>query len=90
MDKEKNNRLNRVISQIAIQEGTSEREVRNAMQEAIKAGFENPDPLVRARWEQISTEGKAPTPEAVILWVIGRIAQMRSERGEPDKQEQVR
>lgn len=90
MDKEKNNMLNRIISQIAIQEGTSEQDVRNAMQEAIKAGFENPDPLVRARWEQISTERKAPTPEAVILWAISRIAQMRSDRDELDGQEQVR
>lgn len=82
MDKEKNNVLNRVISQIAIQEGISEREVQNAMQEAIIAGFENPDPLVRARWEQISIEGKAPTPEAVILWAIGRIAQSLYEDGD--------
>lgn len=90
MDKEKNNVLNRVISQIAIQEGISERKVRNAMQEAINAGFENPDPLVRACWGQISIEGKAPTPEAVILWAISRIAQMRTERSESDGQEQVR
>lgn len=90
MDNEKNSMLNRIISQIAIQEGISKREVQNAMQEAINAGFENPDPLVRARWEQISIEGKAPTPEAVILWAISRIAQMRSDRDELDGQEQVR
>lgn len=89
MSKGKNNMLNSVISKIAIQEGISEREVRNAMQEAIIAGFENPDPLVRSRWEQISNEGKAPTPETVILWAIGIIAQMRSDEGKSDGQEQV-
>lgn len=82
MDNEKNSMLNRIISQIAIQEGISKREVQNAMQEAINAGVENPDPLVRARWEQISIEGKAPTPESVILWAIGRIAQSLCEDGD--------
>lgn len=79
----KNDMLSSVIKVIAKREGISTQEVRAAMQEAIQEGFNNPNPVVHSRWEEISSEGSVPNPEAVILWAVDRIVELSADENEP-------
>lgn len=63
-----------IFQQIARQEGTTAEQVYKDIQEAINAGFENPDPHVQAVWKEISFKGPRPTPEEVISYMALRLA----------------
>lgn len=60
--------IQKIIAQIARREGITEAEVRSAMQEALQAGFRNPDPAIQAAWRQIPMKGNSPRPEEFIAW----------------------
>lgn len=65
--------LGNMISRIAQKEGVCESEVLDAMKDAIRLGFQNPDPAVQRCWQQIPTSEKIPTPEDVILWAAQKV-----------------
>ena len=69
-------KYSKAIKQIARQHGVSEEIVYNEMKEAIKAGYNNPDPAVQAYWKQIGCDGE-PTPEKLIEILAGRIGRMK-------------
>ena len=56
----------KVIKKVAKENNISEKEVREEMLKAIRAGRENPDPEVQARWNELFPDGKEPTPEEFI------------------------
>ncbi len=64
------------IKMVALQNGTSEDEVYQEIGRAIGSGLSNPDPEVKEMWRQISCQGKTPTPEDVILYVIESLSDM--------------
>ena len=63
-----------VIKKVANAHGVSEKEVREEMLMAIRAGRENLDPNVQAMWNRLFPDGKEPTPEEFIK-VIAEILQ---------------
>lgn len=63
-----------IFRQIAKKEKTTVEQVYKDMQEAIDAGFDNPDPEVRAVWKGIPFKGARPTPEDVISYCALRLA----------------
>lgn len=58
--------VNKLLKNMAQKEGTSVEEIRKEMQKAIDAGFDNPDPAVRAKWTEMWGEGKKPTVDEFI------------------------
>lgn len=65
--------LGKIIARVAQKEGVCENEVLDAMKDAMRAGFQNPDQDVQRCWQQIPTSGKVPTPEEVILWAVQKV-----------------
>ncbi|MDD3250950.1 MAG: sporulation initiation factor Spo0A C-terminal domain-containing protein [Lachnospiraceae bacterium] len=63
-----------IFKEIARKEGTTVEAVYQNIQEAIDAGFDNPDPAVQAAWSQIPFSGSRPTPEEVISYYALRVA----------------
>lgn len=59
-----------IIAQVAKNNGTSVEKVRNDMQEAISAAYENEE--TKERWDEIFGKGVKPTPEEFIV----RLGQM--------------
>lgn len=57
---------NDILTRLALQNGVSVPEIRKEIEQAIKAGMENPDPEVRESWHTIPRKGKIPTVEEVI------------------------
>ena len=64
----------KVIRQIALEHGKSEKEVRQEMMIAITAGMDNPNPLVQRQWADIPWRNSKPTVEEFIAWTA-RIVQ---------------
>ena len=62
------------LETVALREGKSVREVRDAIYDAIKCGMENPDPNVKKLWDSIPRTGDAVEPEDLIAWAITQIA----------------
>jgi len=63
------NAAKNAILKVAICEGKTVEEVREAMIEAIEIAIHSPEEEVRARWAQIPCKGTIPTPEEVIVWI---------------------
>ncbi len=64
-----------IFREIASREGSTVDEVCKDIQEAIDAGFDNPDPAVQAAWRMIPMKGPRPTPEEVITYCALCVAQ---------------
>ncbi|MBE6811076.1 MAG: hypothetical protein E7521_08500 [Ruminococcaceae bacterium] len=62
-----------IIRQIAKEHGVSPEEVKRDMQYAIKEAMKSTDPIARAHWAKISPNGKEPTIEQFLTYVIGQI-----------------
>ena len=58
-----------ILERIALENHTTPDAVCREIQNAIDAGFENPDPHVRAFWKQLDYKGDRPTPEEVVLGI---------------------
>lgn len=69
-----------ILNRIALDNGTTPEQVYAEMQEAIDAGYSNPDPSVRAAWASIEFEGEKPTPEDLISYAASIIKADRSNR----------
>lgn len=65
--------MSNYIDAVAAMSGVSPADVRRDIEEAIKAGYSNPDPAVRAYWEKIPKKGKIPTPEEVIAFTAKQV-----------------
>lgn len=62
-----------VLKRVAKAHGVSEKEVREEIKIAIKAGRENPDPQARMMWDKFFPDGKEPTPEEFIKVIAGEV-----------------
>lgn len=62
--------LNRIFKQIAVENGVSDEQVRQDIQEALDEGWNNSDEKVQAYWRKIPTKHKKPTLEEVILYMV--------------------
>ena len=65
-------RVEAAISAIARKERISRKEVLRNMQEAIDAGFYNPNPAIQAEWAKIPYRGMKPTPQEVIAHIAAK------------------
>jgi len=63
----------KVIKKVAKAHKISEKEVREEMLKAIRAGRENPDPNVQAMWNKLFPDGRKPTPEEFIKTIADSV-----------------
>ena len=63
----------KVIKKVAKAHGVSEKEVREEMQKAIRAGRESSDPNAQAMWNKLFPDGKEPAPEEFIRVLAGEV-----------------
>ena len=68
MTKENMKIARRAITQIAHKDGVSEEYVRKQMQVAMLNGLCSSDPMIKAYWQSIPTDGEIPTPEEFIIF----------------------
>lgn len=61
---------NDIFEKVARQYNTTADEVYEEIQKAIDAGFDNPDPDVQNEWKKMNIQGKRPTPEEVIEYLV--------------------
>lgn len=62
-----------LLEEIAAQEGTTPEDIRFHMQEAVDAGFGNPDPEVQAAWSKVPFSGERPMIEDLIAYCMASI-----------------
>ena len=62
-----------IYEKIAEKYNTTPEEVRRAMQIAIDAGFDHPDPDVQKGWKKMTLKGNRPTPEEVINFAVKQL-----------------
>lgn len=60
-------KFQRILERIALENNTTAEAVYREMQQAIDAGFDNPDPEVQERWKLLGYNGKRPTPEDLVM-----------------------
>lgn len=60
-------KMRRIMEQIAAQEHTTPEEVYQDIQNTIDGAFSDPDPSIRAAWNNYFPSGKKPTPEEFII-----------------------
>lgn len=63
----------KAISELAKREGVSEDEIRRDIQVVIDMGMANPDPKVKALWDEMISKGIKPTPEKLIVYLAEKI-----------------
>ena len=74
--------MRKIYRQIARENGVSVKEVRNEIQEAICAAYQNPpeDGVTAAYQGKIPCRRDIPTPEEVICFITGEIQRNRVKR----------
>lgn len=73
-------RAKKAIKEAAKLDGIDEKKYMKNLQEAIDAGFDNPDADVQAVWKNIPLEGDRPTPEEVICFLVKEVKRLNKER----------
>lgn len=63
----------KAIGEIAVKEGVSVEHVKAQIKACIQAGLADPDPSVRATWNEIPRSGDIPTPEELVAWAACRV-----------------
>ena len=63
------NKLDRIISQIAKANRSTPEKVRKDMQEAMDTAMRNPDPRVQAKWASIPKQGEVLTLEEFVEYM---------------------
>lgn len=69
-----NQRLKKIIHQIAKENGTTPQEVKQEMHIAIRAAMQSSDPQAQALWKEIAPDGKEPSIEeffAILIQIYG-------------------
>lgn len=61
--------MDRLLMQLAEMEHTTPEEVRREMQMGLDEALNNPDPVIRARWETIPRRGERVTLEEFIEYM---------------------
>lgn len=61
-----NKKIDKILKQVAINNGVSVEEVRKEIENAINMGKSNADPLIQRQWEMMGLKDKIATPELVI------------------------
>ncbi|WP_313181522.1 sporulation initiation factor Spo0A [Lacrimispora sp.] len=61
-----NKKIDKILKQVAINNGVSVEEVRKEIENAINMGKNNADPLIQRQWEMMGLKDKIATPELVI------------------------
>lgn len=77
MSKKKN--FTHIFERIAAEHNTTVEEVRQEIEAAILAGFNNPDPKVQEQWAKIPRRGDIPTPDELITYVVRQAKQNDAE-----------
>lgn len=67
-----------VFNEVAKKCRTTPDEVRNEIQQAIDEAFNNPDPEIRRRWENVPRKGDKPTAEEFIKYMSCEIMKRRN------------
>ncbi|MGC4018691.1 MAG: hypothetical protein QM793_05320 [Muricomes sp.] len=65
----KQKKAEKMLRTMAAREGVSVHTVRAQIQKAIDIGMSDPDPLVKAFWDNIPHKGERPSPEEVICFL---------------------
>lgn len=65
--------FDKIIRQIAKNNGVSPETVRKEIQEAIKIGKASTDPLVQLNWNRISPTGKEPTIDEFLTYIVSSV-----------------
>lgn len=65
--------INKILNQIAANEGINVEDVKIEMQKAIDEGEKNPDPAVKACWANIPKHGEKHTLEEIIEFLARSI-----------------
>ena len=60
-------KLEQILKRIADQYHTTPQNVRQDLQEVIDTGWENPDPVIHARWQMIG-RGKKPSVQELVFF----------------------
>ena len=71
-----NGEMERILRQIAENNGMSIVDVRREIELAIEEARENPDVSIQAFWKSVPRKGDKPTIEEVILHIAGIIDEM--------------
>lgn len=65
--------LNKILEQIAMQNGVSVSQFRQDIQEALDEGWNSSDENVKEYWHKIPTKHEKPTFEEIILYIINSV-----------------
>jgi hypothetical protein len=61
-----NKKINKILKQVAVNNGVSVEEVRKEIENAIIIGQSNTNPKIQRQWEMMGLKDKIATPELVI------------------------
>lgn len=62
--------VKQLMKQMAEDENTTLEQVRQDIADAVRVAMTNPDPDIQAKWRKIAKDGKTPTPEEFMLYMI--------------------
>jgi len=62
----------KILKQVAVKKGVSEQEVRVEIEKAIERAKANSDPQVREQWNNMKFKGDTPTPEELLIYMVGK------------------
>ena len=63
-----------IIRQIAKKHGITTAEVKREMRLAIQEAMKSTDPVTREHWNVLSPNGKEPTIEQFLTYMVGQIS----------------
>jgi hypothetical protein len=75
MMRRKNEPFESILARLAEREHCSTGVILREMERAIRLGFESENPAIRAEWADVPRKGLCPTPEELIFYLAGRLAQ---------------
>ncbi len=65
--------IQKILENIAVQNGVSVAQVRQDIQDALDQGWNSTDENVKAYWRKIPAKHEKPTLEEVLLYIINSI-----------------
>ncbi len=67
------NKLDRIIEQIAKEKHTTTEDIRKQMQDAMELAMKSKNPKVQKRWASIPRAGEKPTLEELIAYISKKL-----------------
>ena len=77
MEQNKKEKISEHLRTIAMQEGTTENEVRNEIAYAVSLALKSNDPKIQNFWKQIPCEGESPTIEEIIDYMVTQLSDQK-------------